>query len=276
MTVTQVRLPSAPPITAPAGTLLDAATVKDGAEWYGAEVSALYDTFNCLKFQGEASFCAPTTKDLSGVAGWQYSFPIVAVGGVTCKAPGNDMARMKASVGEAFAAGESIALERAMLKTRFRVATTNNAAGNPVWAAPVDLTPTGGAVKPLLGVAYLESWARDNYIGVPTIHVPVIIGSLLMAPTPLIRTGRRLTTQLGSKVAVGGGYDYPNTGPTGAAAAAGEKWIYASGEVQVTRGELNVLQAFEQSNNEVTVMAERPYTATADCFTAAVRVQVTA
>ena len=79
----------------------------------------------------------------------------------------------------------------------------------------------------------------------------------------------------GSKVVAGAGYDLPNTGPTGAAAAAGERWIYATGEVLVRQGaEVIVREAFDQVNNDHVVLAERGYVVAVDGFVAAVRVTV--
>lgn len=273
MTVTTVAMPQAPAITVPGGRLLDVATVRDGIGWIDG--TDLFESYNCLKFDSEAEFCNPNDKDLDQVAGWISGFRFAAYGGVTCKSVGMDMADQKAQVERAFNAGESTAVERAFLKTRF-IEDADVGHTDPWWDAPVDITPAGGAVKPVVGVAMLEGFARDNYVGVPTLHVPVEIGSLLLAPLPLQPVGSELRTHLGSKVAVGGGYDYPNTGPDGTAATAGEKWIYATGEVLVLRGETQVLQSVERSNNDVVVLAERPYVGAVDCFAAAIRVQETA
>jgi hypothetical protein len=97
---------------------------------------------------------------------------------------------------------------------------------------------------------------------------------MLSGSDSLTVTGNTLVTQLGSKVAAGGGYDLPNNGPTGAAAAAGERWLYATGEVLVLRDDLVVLQELNRSTNDVVVLVERMYFAVVDCFAAAVKVKV--
>lgn len=270
MTVTTVPFVQAPPIIAPFGNLLDCATLDPGSiEWL--DDGALFDSYNCLHFDAEAEFCAPNTKDFGQSAGWQNSFRFVAVGGVTCQALGLDTPRMKSEVQRVFETSESTAVERGFMKTRFVQA----AGGAGVWPAPTDITPAAGAVKPGMGVALLEAYARDNYAGLPTIHVPVVIGSLLLGVQGATLNGKVINTRLGSKLAVGGGYDYPNTGPTGANAATGEKWLYATGEVFLRRGPVDIRQVIDFSSNDVSVMAERIYVGAVDCFAAAVRVQVT-
>lgn len=262
-----VSYPVAPAITSFTSSLLDVAAVTDNFAWLdGAD---LFDSYNCMKFQATANFCAPSVKTFSNVAGWQQGFRFAAYGGVKCSTVGLDMARQESEVRRVFEAGESTAVERAMMATRFK-------ANGTLWGAPVDITPAGGAVKPAVGVALLEGFGGDNYVGMPTIHMPRTIGSLLMGVQGAAFDGTVLQTKLGSKIAVGVGYDFPNNGPTGAAAPTGEKWIYATGEVVIGRSDVIVQQVVDPQNNDVYVLAERGYIAAVDCFAAAVRVQVTA
>ena len=83
---------------------------------------------------------------------------------------GLDQARMKAEVTRVFNAGESTAVEQALMARRFAEGPASDHAdpefdNDPAWAAPVDITPTGGAVKPALAVALLEVHAAANYVG---------------------------------------------------------------------------------------------------------------
>jgi hypothetical protein len=271
--VTAVRYPVAPSTTPRKGHLLDAATVNDGIEWLdGAD---LFDSYNCMKFQAEADFCAPNSKDFDQSAGWVDGFRFAAYGGVLCKSIGLDRTRLQSEVERVFNAGESTAVERALMSTRF-VANAADATLPGEWAAPVDLTPVAGAVHPRVGVALLEGHAASEYVGIPTLHLPVSIASLLASVAAVEWDGDVLRTKIGSTIAAGGGYDYPNTGPTGAAAAEGEKWLYATGGVVVMRGPAEIREAFAHEDNDVFVLAERGYVAAVDCYTAAVRVQVTA
>lgn len=262
-----VSYPVAPTITSFTSSLLNVATVTDNFKWLdGAD---LFDSYNCMKFQSATTFCTPdVAKTFSNVAGWQQGFRFAAYGGVKCSTVGLDMARQDTEVRRVFEAGESTAVERAMMSTRFK-------ANGSAWPAPVDITPAGGAVKPALGVALLEGFAGDNYVGMPTIHLPRTIGSILMGVQGAAFDGTVLQTKLGSKIAVGVGYDFPNLGPTGVAAPTGEKWIYATGEVIVGRSDMVLQQVVDPQNNDVYMLAERGYIAAVDCFAAALRVLVT-
>lgn len=268
--VTTATYPVAPTVTPREGTLLDAATVTDDFAWLDG--TGLFESFNCMKFEASADFCAPNTKTFDQGSVWQDGFRFAAYGGVVCKAIGLDQAEMERQVERVFQAGESTAVERALMETRFRADT------DPAnrWGAPVDLTPAGGAVKPEEGVAILEGYAASEYVGAPTLHLPVSITSIIASKSMVEKDGRVLRTKLGSKIAAGAGYDYPNYGPAGTEAAAGEEWLYATGEVVVTRGPAIVRQVMAHDTNEVFVLAERGYIAAVDCFTAAVRVTVTA
>jgi hypothetical protein len=253
----------APPVEALKGTLLDAASVSDGLEWLHED--SVFETYNCMKFESAADFCTPTAKTFDQEAGWEDGFKFAVYGGVKCRAVGLDQNNMLRQVESVFQRGESTAVERALMETRFVAAATR-------WAAPTDVTPAGGAVSPEVGVGILEGYAGSVYVGAPTIHVPRSIASLLIGRQAAEFEGSEFRTQLGSKIAAGVGYDFPNTGPTGAAAAAGEKWLYATGGVAVRRGSSIVRQVMAHNDNEVYVLAERGYVVAVDCFAAAVRV----
>lgn len=198
-------------------------------------------------------------------ASWQDGMRFAVFGGVVCKTfEGIDEALVRKS----FENRESYGVEKAFLQTRLVDSATLN------WDAPVDLTPAGGAVKPEVGLAILEGHAATKYAGRPTIHAPRSIGSLLVSRTAAKYDGTELVSGLGSKIAAGGGYDDPNSGPTGAAPAAGEKWMYATGEVVLQRGELLIQSSLNTTTNETFVLAERTYMGAVDCYTSAVRVKV--
>jgi hypothetical protein len=265
--VTTASYPVTPTVEPLRGTLLDAATVSDNFAWL--EGTDLFESFNCMKFQADATFCAPSPKTFDQAIVWQDGFRFAAYGGVQCKAIGLDQANMEREVQRVFEAGESTAVERALMETRFK------ADGGGLWAAPTDITPAGGAVSPEVGLGTLEGYAASEYVGVPTLHLPRVIVSVLATKGMLEWDGQVLRTKLGSKIAAGAGYDYPNLSPTGTQAAVGEKWLYATGEVVVGRGPAIVRQVMAESTNEVFVLGERGYIAAVDCFAAAVRVTVT-
>jgi len=266
MAIKRAQYPTLPAVEKHTGTLLDTATVTDGITWLdGAD---LFQSFNCMKFTGEAIHCAPSAKEFDEAGGWVNGFQFAAYGGVQCKAIGLDQAEFEAEVERVFSLGESTAVERALMSVRFL------ANEDDLWEAPVDITPDSGAVKPGVGVALLEGFAANEYVGQPTLHMPRTIASLLLGVDGVEAKDGVLRTKLGAKIAAGTGYDFPNLSPTGVEATAGEKWLYATGSVWIGRGPLEVRQAMAHTDNDVFVLAERPYIAAVDCFAAAIRVTV--
>jgi hypothetical protein len=253
--VTTVSYPVAPTTTPVKGSILDAATVKEGIEWLdGAD---LFETFNCLSFDASADFCVPNTLVLDGARTWVDGLRFAAYGGTLCKAVGNDMARARSEVERVFRDGEYRAVEQALVDIFSGVGSFSPAD---------DLTPSGGAVLPLEAVAVLESYAAANYVGTPTLHMPRLVASLLAGPKHIEFEGNTLRTALGSKVAAGGGYDMAGTDFEGGAITAGESWIVATGETLLLRGDLDVIETFNQTTNEVVVMGMRAYVAAFDCL----------
>lgn len=263
--------PLTPTTTPLVGTLLDTATVTDQFTWLDGR--GLFDSYNCMAFDSAAEFCAPSPKTFDNSINWVSGKRFAVYGGVQCKAIGLDRARMLSEVERVFNTGESTAVEAGIMEHLFRVATDLDGDGNPLWAAPTDITPAGGAVSPKVGLALLEGFAGRNYVGRPTLHLPLTVASILAVDTVKIDDGK-ITTKMGSKVVAGAGYDLPNTGPTGAAAAAGERWLYATGEVWIGRAKVEIRDAMATSDNDVFVLAERGYIAAVDCFAAAIRVKV--
>jgi hypothetical protein len=214
----------------------------------------------------------PVNKTFDALS-WQDAITFAVQAGVTCKTVGFDPQVSEADLSRVVSNKESVAVARALMVQRFVDGGSAN------WDAATDLTPAGGAVDPVVGLAMLEGHASIHYAGAPTLHVPRTIGSLLINKYAAISyDGDTLVTELGSKVAADGGYESPNNGPTGAAPAAGEQWLYATGEVVVAggdpivRGGLDLTETTD--SNRYRILWERPYIATVDCYTAAVRVKV--
>jgi hypothetical protein len=141
-------------------------------------------------------------------------------------------------------------------------------------AGATDLTIGGAGVKPEIGVAVLEYWAAQQYGGTPTIHAPRDIASLLATRNTIERRGSHMETQLGARVAAGGGY--AKTGINLAAPVAGEAWLFVTGGVRLWRGTSNIkgpffTQGAAMDNTEV-VLAERSYLVATDCLLAGIRV----
>lgn len=272
MVMVTTNYPTAPVATRRKATLLDTATVEPGIE--NLDGLALFESHNHLTFGAEANFCAPNAKDLSQGGEWTDGVRFAAYGGLTCKPIGTDVSTLLDTARTAFEIGESTAVEAGLMKYRF----VANPAGSGLpgeWPAPTDLTPAGGAVSHQRGIALLEGFAARNYTGLPTLHVPFTVASLMLVDSGVEMDGDIMRTSLGSKLVAGAGYDLPNTSPTGVAAPAGERWLYATGEVLVRQArEVILREAFNPVNNDHVVLAERGYVVAVDGFVAAVRVTV--
>lgn len=205
----------------------------------------------------------PVTKTFTGPS-WQDGFRFAVYAGAVCKSftPADE-----SKLRDAFLSNESFGVEAALMVQRFRVNGTS-------WGAATDLTPAGGAVTPQVGLAILEGNASWNYAGIPTIHAPRSIGSVLGQNNQIVRKGDAFYTFQGSKLASGAGYEKNNTGPAGTTPTAGEFWMYASGEVVLARGDLIVESGTNRDTNELFSLVERLYVGAIDCYTAAVRVKL--
>lgn len=192
---------------------------------------------------------------------WRDGFRFAVYGGLACKGPSYNGEQGLSDLKTTFAMNESVGVERAFMTTGF--------AGAP------DITPASGAVSAVVGLGLLEGDAAGKYAGVPTIHAPRVVGTLFTQNGAMVREGNKFYTGQGSKVASGGGYGDPNLGPTGAAPAAGEMWMYASGEVVLARGEVIAHTELDRTTNDVYTLVERLYVGAIDCYTAAIRVKVT-
>jgi hypothetical protein len=122
-----------------------------------------------------------------------------------------------------------------------------------------DVTPTPGTgVKVQYGLALLEQAIADASIGYQgVIHAPRDVASTLR----LEADGKTLKTSLGTPFVAGVGYS--KKGPTGAVAAAGKAWMYATGPVSVRLGRTtvtpsNLNQAVNIRINEIQYYADRP------------------
>lgn len=184
-------------------------------------------------------------------------------GGVTCKAPGFSFEQARPDITAAYEAKETVGVEAALMAQSFATSSCP------------DLTPTGGAVEPEVGLGILEGDAAVHYAGIPTIHSPRSITTLLFARFAMQAIAGKFYSWQGAKVASGGGYIAANKGPTGSAPAAGEMWMYATGEVVVERGPLQQVESIDRSTNDQYVLLERFYQAAFDCYISAVRVKVT-
>lgn len=258
----EVTRPSTTPLKS---NILDHATVVTTNSFGLRNNEGLWPSYNCLDTLVPTALCPePTIDKTFQTAGWVPSMEFAVYGGVQCSPVGLDVNDQKSEVARVFGLNEGKAVEQALLLNRF-LATDSDA--DVQWDDPTDLT-TAGPVPLQVALALLEGHAASIYAGVPTIHMPRAAASVL---GDRIRwEGDKAFTLLGSKVAIGGGYDVE--GPTVA-------WnLYATGEVFVEKSEEVNVHAWtlpgdrssdhDLSDNTSIALAERMFRVGVDCFVA--------
>lgn len=257
---TEAVLMDAPAVQGVKGTLLDVATPVNGRiQWLNP--TGLYTSLNCIGVGTSTDICSPGSKSFqspSVIDGFQFS----VYTGFQCKSVGLDWDEVSAAVSRVSDARESIAVEaQFMASDAFQGAT--------------DLTPAGGAT-PEQGLALLEADMAAKY-GVGVIHMPRAVAAILLfaGKGALVLDGNKLVTALGTPVAAGGGYDLDNTGPGGDTPDAGDYWMWATGLVQLAASPWTVPgPQINKSTNDMTVLAERSYIGSVDCYASAMKVTI--
>lgn len=276
----------APPVSPLPFGLLSAAVVNDdltghaqmGIQYEPAACGQVYETRAACDTEvaafGEKAAVADVHTGIPLVVGDPFNLYSLFV----CNPVGLGPDRMRQKAGESLTLGEGRGVEHAL------------ASRLPLAAGAVDLTPggaAGDALHPIDGLAALEGWSSRFYGGVPTIHVPRAVGTILGSLGGHQRAGARLETKQGALVASGGGYWELAGPPTDAEdpetiqePVAGEAWLYVTGTVVVHRAPnadatplvMNRGAGVSGASNDALVLATRPYTVTWECITGAVRV----
>lgn len=279
----QERQVTRPAVTPIKSTILDHATVIETTERFDlVNEGGLWPSYNCMDTLVPTALCPDPTEDKEfGFIGWVPAFSFAVYAGVQCNLVGLDRADQEAEVKRVFAANEGKGVEAALKANRFVVRTEaqNTADGRQIhrqseWPAPVDLSSTivPAAMTPKMAISLLEGYARTVYAGQPTLHLPAGMAAYLGGDI-IVWDGDKAYTNLGSKVAIGGGYDPDYTPWDGTWTA------YATGEVYVEKGPKIEIQTYElngsaeqtargiDSNMSMTLV-ERPFRAGVDCFVA--------
>jgi len=221
------------------------------------------------------------TEDVFRVYGWEPCSPVGF---------GDDLADLKRRAEQRLTDGEARAVERVFWTGHPTdgPATTvypHLAADAVVSGLPQGaVTPTkqlaatevtSSAVTPAEAVALLEGYLGECYGGEGVIHVPRAALALLDNAYVVRREGEQLRTLAGNRVAAYSGGAYP--GPDGVAPGAGTGWFYATGAVQVKRGQLQDLgsqpgEIVGREQNTTLYLVYRLYSVTFDCCLAAAEV----
>lgn len=139
------------------------------------------------------------------------------------------------------------------------------------------------AVALAYAVGVLEQWGETRYGGALTLHAPrwtsPYLGRVLQRTADTAPIQR---TRLGSRVAFGAGYldnPFDTTGVRDTEGAPGRQyggrfWLFATGSVRIHRAGIRTYEAFQDTTNTRTVLAERPYAIDHDCLMAGVLVDM--
>lgn len=208
----------------------------------------------------------PSEKEFSVSADFDHGDPFTLYHGLVCKIL--DVNEGFAAVAERFELAEPRALELAFW--------SGDPGQYPALATDPALVILGPADNIVDAVAFLEQQLGEVYGGVGVIHAPRTVMPYAADNNLIIKDGQTLRTPLGTAWAFGTGYD-PAIAPVGEAAAGpGQTWIYATGQVTARHGNTLVVpqggNAINRTTNETTVLAERTWLLTRDCFTAAILV----
>ena len=196
--------------------------------------------------------------------------PVTAYAGVECSTFGISFPEAQTRALDQLRMGEQRTLEAFFMQRGLAKMSLGN-----------DLTPAGGAVHIVSAVSLLEAWLSENFGGAGLLHVPVGAASLLSSNhlVPFGSDESCPATLAGNGVVLGAGYAAsvgPYTAPQtpGAAAAAGEAWLYVTPPVRIRRDVPSLAMSAEwQGVNTVTndrrAVAESTFVAEVSCCTAA-------
>lgn len=257
--MTQVQLarstgtPYTPPSVVRRGSILDHAHIVEGVRFN--DPAGLVWSFNCIGVDVDEVTCATTTAltkrfdSPSSIDGALF----VIQEGMTCKPFGFDM--NDPAIKKAFEAVEPQGVSLGLYKSVFDTA--------------VDITPGATSLPPVVALGLAEGKGFTDYAGQAIIHLGPGIVSQLASQNAIEVSDGKLTTALGTPIAVSGGYESKTAGKLDQ-----DQWIYVTGAVVLARSE-PVLQAeLNRSTNDMVVLYERLYVAGVDCLNAKVKVKV--
>lgn len=246
-----------------------------GAQWesLASYVSQMYPV-GVTQFGG-----AGGTKTWQTYAGVTKAWPFAAYTGISCGSIGHTPAEFEARALKVLELSEQHAAERALWAGGSgNTPNLNLATGS---GGATDLTPAGTAQELTVGLGLLENWLADNYSGKGNVHARRAIAGtaakkhLLRDVPDSPKPGWQ--TPVGTRWVFGGGYD--GTGPAAAAPTATTTWVYITGAILLSRGEMELPADFEESlerlHNTEMIIAERPYLIGIDGKWAACKIDLT-
>lgn len=200
--------------------------------------------------------------------------PFVVYSEISCSPVGMTDEQLQRYLYERLTAGEQATVERV-----FSLQSCQQAPGLSNNAAVV--TVTGAAVDPVKALSILEQTLANSY-GLPaTIHIPMALAAYF-ADLHLIcyevgtPNNKVYYSSAGNKLVFG---NYAGNTPAGAAPAANQAWIYATGQVAIWRDSdtfaTNRAMTLNRTTNLVTAVMERFYVVSFDCMVLAAQTTLT-
>lgn len=234
MTVQQIGrglIVDAPTPARRTGGLLDVADVHEGMAWL--DPNDMFISWNCADTHATEVCATDSTpaKTFTGPTVVDGTDFVVYLGG-QCKPLSEDF---QSDIDRVFDLRESRAVEKAFEAAV--LATGTAVSGTPVSAAHA--------------LAMMENALGDQYAGIGTIHISLLVATMLLADNLLIEQGGKFYTKLGTKVVVGAGYN--------------STVLYGTGDVTLYRSAKVLVDGPDMANNVTSVLAERAYVAVADC-----------
>lgn len=222
-------------------------------------------TVNCLSSHG--------SKTLTNQRSLILGDPFLVYSSIDCAPVGLTDERLHSFLYE-----ELVAAEQAVVERTFSTQACEQAPGLANNAGVVTLT-SGTAVDPVKAVSLLEDWLYARY-GLPgVLHVPAALTSYFDFLWLGDQDNRGAwKTRMGTAISYG---NYAGATPAGVAPAAGETWLYITGQVAVWRTPdsdlfyTTIAEVLNRTNNQLTAVMEREYVVTFDCFIAAVQTKLT-
>jgi len=266
-------------------TALDSLTTPTDPHWQGG---FQIEDIHCSSLDSTLPNCPPPTgvippKAAHGGPTYCCSDPFTVYSSFKCPPVGFDSDRAYEIAQARFDANIQTALETIFWTGQTdagpiepSLATGNSSCGLSV----VDLTPAGGALNALAGLAVLEQAIGTCYPGQALIHMSNGILPFVADRARLVDTGDALYTYAGSRVIAGKGYR--TTGPGGSVPPAGEGWMFATSQIVgfksdpfFTPPKDDSSAAMNRSINDRTVRLEQTWAFSFSCCIFAVRVKLT-
>jgi len=213
---------------------------------------------------------APPTKTFDAIDAIAGGDPFALYSSIQCGTYGYDFDELARRARTRLDAKEQNGLEAHL----WGVSTDNPPAMFQTVGVVTNVTPGGGITNIVTGFSVLEQALADCY-GLPgIIHVTP-------AAMPYLRNHTLIDRDKDGKFYTDNGnvvvseFGASGRGPADEAIPAGGGWLYATGPINIWRGDVIVpdpRQTFDRTNNQHKVLAERPYVMTIECCALAIKV----